>query len=302
MPALSAALLLATAPIPAGARVPALEAIVPVARLPLDPAALSDAPDDAPPAGQDQGIVVSGKKVATPGDPVEALNAQSFAVVQKADDLFVAPAAHVYTSVLPEPVRDGLHNALLNLDQPVIVVNSLLQFKMGRAAKGLARLAINSTIGLGGLFDVAKSKKIGLPYKHNGFANTFGFYGIRTGPYFYLPLVGPTTLRDVIGLTMDRTALSLVVGGHLRTPAYAIGVPVVRSLDFRVDQDRTLTTLRKNKVDSYAATRNYYLAQRQWEIDELHGSKRPEPQPEEFVPKDPSAADAAAAPDARPKD
>src|SRR3546814_1283739 len=75
-------------------------------------------------------------------------------------------------------------------------LNFLLQFKIGKAAETLGRFAVNTTFGVGGLFDVAKTMPFNLPYRRNGFANTLGFYGVEPGPYFYLPLIGSTTLRS----------------------------------------------------------------------------------------------------------
>src|SRR3546814_2446438 len=91
----------------------------------------------------------------------------------------------------------GLGNALRNISEPVNFLNFLLQFKIGKAAETLGRFVVNTTFGVGGLVDVAKTKPFNLPYRRNGFANTLGFYGVEPGPYFYLPLVGPTTLRDM---------------------------------------------------------------------------------------------------------
>lgn len=219
----------------------------------------------------DQGITVSGKVQGTPGDPIEKLNAESYAVVQAMDRNFVEPAATVYKGVLPKPVRSGLRNFLRNLEQPVIFINFVLQLKPRSALKTAGRFAINSTIGLGGLIDVAKDKPFNLPYRPNGFANTLGYYGVKPGAYMYLPLIGPTTTRDLIGTLIDRAMVPLVVGPPLNKPPYAIGSGVVRSLDYRVEFDDTLRALNQESADPYAATRDFYLAMRQSEIDALKG-------------------------------
>src|SRR3546814_9806039 len=80
-------------------------------------------------------------------------------------------------------------------------------FKIGKALETVGRFAINSTIGAAGVFDVAKKAPINLPYRSNGFANTLGFYGVEPGPYFFLPLVGPTPLRDMVGDGIDLLVL-----------------------------------------------------------------------------------------------
>ncbi len=145
-------------------------------------------------------------------DPLAKLNAQSFAAIQAIDTAVVAPVALGYASAVPKPVRNGLRNLLRNLDEPASFLNHILQLKIGRAAKSAARFGINSTIGVGGLFDMARRKPFNLPYRPNSFANTFACYGVGNGPYFYLPLVGPTTLRDLFGLGLDKAVLPTVVG------------------------------------------------------------------------------------------
>lgn len=214
---------------------------------------------------------MSGAALATPGDPLEKINAKSYEVVQSVDRGFVRPVSVAYRDVLPGPVRSGLRNILKNIDQPAIFVNFVLQLKPASALRALGRFAINSTIGLGGLLDVAKSPAIGLPYRPNGFANTMGYYGIKPGPYMFLPLVGPTTLRDLIGLGLDRGFLPAVVGKPLNRPVVATGIAVVRTLDYRVEFDEQLQRLNNDADDPYGATRSFYLAQRQAEIDALRG-------------------------------
>jgi phospholipid-binding lipoprotein MlaA len=166
---------------------------------------------------------------------------------------------------MPKPLRLGLRNFLRNLEQPVIALNFVLQLKPGRAVKSVGRLAINSTVGIGGLVDVAKNKPFNLPYTPNGFANTFACYGIGAGPYFFLPLVGPTTLRDLIGVSIDRFLLPAVVGKPLNQPYYALPANVVDSLNDRIDIDDQLNEIR-SKSDPYIAARELYLKQRKAEI------------------------------------
>lgn len=174
-----------------------------------------------------------------------------------------------YKKGLPEPVRDGLHNLLSNLTEPVNFVNFLLQGKPGKAFETLGRFAINTSIGEAGIFDVAKRKPFNLPYRHNGFANSLGFYGIGPGPYFFLPLIGPTTLRDFVGWTLDKAFMPALVGPPLSKPAFAIGSGTIKSLDDRVAFNSKLEEFR-DTGDAYTAERQYYLKQRSDEIEALH--------------------------------
>lgn len=214
-------------------------------------------------------IVVSGER-SVAQDPMQAVNEASYNAVQAVDGAVIAPLATGYEKAVPAPVRKGLRNFLLNLTEPIVAVNFLLQLKPGKAAETLGRFAINSTIGVGGLIDVAAKKPFNLPYRRNGFAYTMGYYGIGTGPYFFLPLVGPTTLRDVVGLGLDRFLLPFAVGGPLKHPAYVYGGFVVRSLDDRVENDALFKRIREES-NPYASYRELYLKTRQAEIDALKG-------------------------------
>lgn len=217
----------------------------------------------------DQGIVVSGE-LSPAQDPMQAVNQASYDAVQAVDGAVIAPVAMQYKKAIPRPIRTGLRNFLVNLTEPVVAINFLLQLKPGKAAETLGRFAINSTIGVAGVMDVAKKKPFNLPYRRNGFAYTFGYYGIGNGPYMFLPLVGPTTLRDAVGLGLDRFLMPFAVGGPLLHPAYVYGGFVVRSLDDRVENDELFKRI-DEESNPYASYREFYLKTRQAEIDALKG-------------------------------
>jgi len=217
-------------------------------------------------------IVVSGDVLARKQDPLRAINAQSYAVVNKVDDLFVGPVAKGYRHIVPEPARDGLHNALSNLTEPVVFVNDLLQLHPVRAGKTLLRFVINSTIGLGGLFDIAKKKPFRIQHHNNGFADTLGYYGVKPGPFLYLPLIGPTTVRDMFGRVIDLAMLPTVVGVPFNKPEFSIPQSALKSLDDRITFDARQTYFREQTSDPYASQRIYYLQIRANEIAGLHGS------------------------------
>ena len=232
-------------------------------------------PDHAAP---DDGSIVVLARENSPADPLASINVQSYEVIQAVDEAFVGPVAMGYKNVMPKPLRLGLRNFLRNLEEPVIAFNYLLQLKPGRAAKSVGRFALNSTIGIGGLMDVAKLPAFNLPYTPNGFGNTFACYGIGPGPYFFLPLIGPTTLRDVIGVAMDRAALPAVIGKPLDRPYYAIPSNVVDSLNDRIDFDQQLNEMRNLSNDPYVAGRELYLKQRRAEIAAICPKKGQKPE------------------------
>lgn len=253
----------------------------------MQDAAPSVPPANAPPASspaaqppaqgdQAQDIVVTGDKGAPKGDPLEQLNAKSFEAVQSVDKAVVEPVAQAYNKGLPRPVRKGLRNFFSNLGDPIVAAAYLLQFKPGKAFETVGRFGINSTLGFVGLFDVAKRKPFYLPHRNNGIANTLGFYGVGPGPYMYLPIVGPTTLRDIIGDTTERLIIPLAVGRPFNQPTYVIPATILNQLGERAAFDETIQEIRKED-DPYTFYKTMYLKQRQAEIDALHGLAPAEP-------------------------
>lgn len=254
------------------------------ASVPLTIAAPSPVANTAPPqagataepdpsASQDA-IVVEAQRPAVQGDPFERVNESAFVATQAVDRAVVGPIALGYKNAVPEPIRDGLHNVLSNLHEPVVLLNFLIQGKAGKACETLGRLAINSTAGAAGLFDIAKRQAFKLPHRANGFADSLGFYGVKPGPYFFLPLVGPTTLRDLVGGGIDRLVLPLAIGKPFTQPAYSTSSSIVGALNRRVEIDDDLTRLRGQSSNPYAAMRTSYLTKRQAEIDGLRGLRR----------------------------
>lgn len=254
------------------------QAVVPVITPPV-PEQVSGAPQpaqstlpaSAPPSapiGDD--IIVVARHRTDRGGPIEAINAKTFAVAQATDDAILGPAAFIFSKAVPAPLRNGLHNFLDNLHEPIVFVNYLLQLKPGKAGETAGRFALNSTVGLAGLFDVAKRAPFRLPRRRNGFADTLGYYGVRTGPFLFLPFIGPTTVRDLIGDTVDRFVLPLSGVRLFRKPVYAIPITVLNTLNRRVEFDEQLQQVRASS-NPYAARRDQYLTYRQAEIDELRG-------------------------------
>lgn len=255
------------------------QAAAPEPQLPAPPAE-NTAPVPEPAAAEtDQGaIVVTARPHVDPGDPVAAVNTISFSAVQTVDKAFVGPVSLTYKRTVPEPIRGGLRHFLDNLQEPVVFLNYLLQLKPGKAAETLGRFAINSTIGVGGLIDVAKKKPFNLPRHPNGFAFTLGYYGVKPGPFLFLPIIGPTTVRDLFGRWMDLLVLPVSIGKPFNRPVYGATTLVFRSIDERAEADDRLRKLREESTDHYRALRDDYLRTRQAEIDALHG-KHSDPGP-----------------------
>lgn len=216
-------------------------------------------------------IIVTGRSPWEAPDPLAGINAQSFAATEEVDRAVIAPLSRAYKKGLPEPVRDGIHNFLYNLREPVVFLNFLLQHKIGKATETLARFVVNSTVGVVGVIDIARRKPIKLPRRSNGFSNTLAFYGVPNGPFLYLPIVGPTTVRDLFGGAVDRIAMPLTLGRGVTDPKFAVPAGVLGALDHRAEFDDTYKAVRTAPGDPYANARDFYLQRRQAEIDRLHG-------------------------------
>ena len=204
---------------------------------------------------------------AEPWDPIETPNRFIFSLNRAVDIIAIRPVAVLYRDWMPEPAQRGIHNVLDNLGEPVTAVNELVQGDPGRAITTLARFVINSTIGLGGLFDVAAH--MGMPRTKEGAGNTVGYYaGVEPengGFYMVLPLAGPSNARDAAGLMADYAidpfrilTFSLNVD-WLLTGGPRWGATVI---DIRSRTLFALDDLEKNSVDYYAALRSAYTQQR----------------------------------------
>lgn len=253
----------------AAAQVPAVAEPVP------DAAPPEESPPEQPPAdGESRIIVVEGTVVDTPGDPLEQLNATTYQITQSVDAAVVEPVAEIYEEDLPKPFRNGLRNFLRNILEPVNSLNYLLQLKPGKAIETLGRFVINSTVGIAGLIDVAKEEPFNLPYRRNGLSNTLGYYGVGPGPFLVLPLVGATTLRDLVGTTVDQAIMPFVLGAPFNTPYYAVPAYTVNSLQYRMEVDDRIEDIRDSD-DPYMAMRESYLCLREADIADLHGEPPP---------------------------
>jgi phospholipid-binding lipoprotein MlaA len=214
-----------------------------------------------------QDIVVKARKHAL-GDPLESVNARAFAITEGFDRAVMDPASQAYAKAVPEPVQNGISNFLSNLREPVVALNFLLQLKLGKSAETLGRFAINSTLGAAGLFDIAKRRPFTLRHRPNGFADTMGYYGVKPGPYLFLPLLGPSTPRDLVGFVLDRLMLPLAIGSPFNRLTYTVPTSTVNALDRHAAFDEQMQAARASD-DPYVARRAFYLKSRQAEIDAL---------------------------------
>lgn len=193
-------------------------------------------------------------------DPFEPINRVSYAVNDGLDRALVKPAAKAYKTVMPQFVQTGISNVFSNAKYPVTLVNNALQGKFGAAANDAGRFLLNTTAGLGGLFDPATAA--GLDRNDEDFGQTFGVWGIGAGPYFVIPLFGPTTLRDGFGSIADDFAepRSYLKDSHARWSLWAVDKfeTRVRLLD--------ADTVLERSGDPYAFVRSAYLQRREFQV------------------------------------
>ena len=147
--------------------------------------------------------LLAGCKIAPPrtDDPYENFNRKSYAVNDALDKTFIRPVAVGYRKVTNPPVRRAFSDFFTNIRMPITVANDLLQAKPKAAAEGTGRFLVNLTLGVGGFFDPAS--QLGLPLDETDFGITLAHWGVPEGPYLVIPLVGPTTARDVWRLPVD---------------------------------------------------------------------------------------------------
>lgn len=194
-------------------------------------------------------------------DPYENLNRDVFDFNTGVDKALVVPLASGYRTVVPGPYRTGISNALENLSEPQTFLNNLLQGEMKAAGHTLTRFVINSTIGLGGLFDVTTAGD--MPRRKEDFGQTLAVWGADSGSYIVLPLFGPSNTRDVAGRVVDTLTdpVNLVAGF---TPALARrGVELVDNRSELIEQT---DELERTAVDLYATVKALYGQNRSHEI------------------------------------
>ncbi|NDA92932.1 MAG: VacJ family lipoprotein [Betaproteobacteria bacterium] len=194
-------------------------------------------------------------------DPFEPMNRMVFDFNEQLDRQLIRPAAKAYIKAVPRPLREGLSNMLLNLDDLVSLVNQLLQGKPSKAAISLARFLVNSSIGVIGFFDVATES--GLYHETEDLGQTFAVWGVPSGPYLVLPLFGPSTLRDATARVLFQPFIPLRQITPLET-RYALittGLLSARAEFLEASQSSGLLV-----IDRYLFARDAFLQRRRNQI------------------------------------
>jgi phospholipid-binding lipoprotein MlaA len=229
-------------------------------------------------------MALANESAGTVRDPSETRNRSTLEFNQELNRTVLYPAAKAYREGVPEAIRDSVESFANNLGEPLIFANDVLQLRPQAAATSLARFAMNSTFGIGGFIDVASREK--LPRQTGDFGQTLYVWGVRDSEYLVLPIVGPTTTRDLIGSTVEFVALTPVnwlapvriaaearefgVAGSTAT-TLTTGVNISGSTAgalSKVDKAGDLETLEASSIDFYVMLESVVTQKREAELKE----------------------------------
>jgi len=192
-----------------------------------------------------------------PNDPLEHYNRNAYKFNDKVDTVIYKPVARVYNK-LPSPARKGVSNFFNNLDQVPTTLNFVLQLDFPRAFLSAWRLIINTTAGIGGLFDPATS--IGLQREYTDLGITFARWGFKDAPYFIIPFLGPSTFRDAVAWPINIYYLS--VWPYIKPTSLSYGLFALDLLNFRASLLTSEEVAQKASLDPYVFMRDAYLQHR----------------------------------------
>jgi phospholipid-binding lipoprotein MlaA len=199
-----------------------------------------------------------------PKDPFESYNRSMFVANAAFDVVVTKPIARGYAAVVPEPVRDCVGNMFDNLKVPFSAINNLLQGKVQAACEDVARFAVNTVFGLGGCFDIASTA--GIPHHKADLGQTLGVWGVPSGPYLVLPLIGSSNVRDAFATIgqiplknpIDRNVITKDIH-HIPTRNTLLGVDIINT---RAGLLPATDALEKMGVDEYAFIRDAAIRKR----------------------------------------
>jgi phospholipid-binding lipoprotein MlaA len=200
--------------------------------------------------------------VKDPNDPLEPLNRGISRFNKTIDKLYIKPVSNTYELILPKALRELIHNFFTNIGEIPTTINNLLQAKYSQAIDSTARLVINSTLGIGGLFDVAA--KANLKHKHEDFGKTLAVWGYKNSTYLVLPIFGPSTVRDGIGFVAN----TFLTAPYYFKPKWRNRYEIGYLIDFRSNLQETESFINNIGVDEYKSLKDIYLQHRAYTIND----------------------------------
>lgn len=195
-----------------------------------------------------------------PVDPNEKTNRQFYNFTDMVDRVVLAPVADAYITYVPDPMQRSIGNFYDNLAYPNVILNDFLQGKVRQGFQDSLRFAVNSTIGLGGLFDMAGP--MGLPQHDEDFGQTLGVWGVDTGSYLFVPLIGPSTYRDAPGIPVSVFSNLLFYAGTVVSTAVVAPITVLSIIDRRARLSGPMRVRDQAALDPYLFVREGFLQQR----------------------------------------
>lgn len=208
-------------------------------------------------------------------DPWEPFNRAMFKVHNVLDQVIVRPIASIYNGVVPEPGRKAVSNVLVNLRAPIDLTNSVLQGDVQNSFATFWKFTLNTTVGLGGIYDFAGHEG-GLKTRQADFGETLALCGVPSGPYLFLPLVGPSTLRDTAGRGVDLAFDPFTyTGDEWRWLTYTKDGLIL--VDFRSQNMKLIDDVNRNSLDPYVTYRSGYLQHRSNELRQALESRKMKP-------------------------
>jgi phospholipid-binding lipoprotein MlaA len=231
----------------------------------VEPAAAeSDAADSS-------GEPEQGFEIVGPGDPWEGFNRKIFWFNDKLDLYLLRPVAVGWDFVLPDLVQTGIRNVFQNARFPIIFLNDLLQAKPVEAGQDLGRFVVNTTVGIGGLWDPAK--RIGLTGNNEDFGQTLGYWGVPPGPFLVLPILGASNPRDTVGLAADAATM---VHPYFLVWYISAAITTTNLINTRARYIEEIDENRASALDFYAFQRNAYMALRENLVNDYQPSADPQ--------------------------
>lgn len=222
----------------------------------------------------------TGANAQTASDPWEGANRDLFAIHESVDRAVLEPVARGYRAVTNEPVREGVRNVLSNLRGPVVFANDVLQGEVSRAGTTAARFGINSTLGLAGVFDPASS--FGLERHDEDFGQTLAVWGVGAGPYIFVPVLGPTTVRDSLGRVADMAFDPLSWAAFSEADEARIIRGATTGVSAREGALEAVDSIRSDSLDPYVSIRSSYELLRQSAIQNGPGDVQDLPEFEDI--------------------
>ena len=199
---------------------------------------------------------------ADPRDPLEGINRPIYSFNEFMDQHLFDPLGRAYKQLLPQIVDRGITNIFSNINDIPVIANDILQLNLDQAVSDIARVVFNSTIGIGGFFDV--SSHMGLPKHYEDLGQTLARWGIGPGPYLVAPLLGPTTVRDAIGFGVQSAFLNPI--GYVNPEIYQAGLMTTQFVDVKADLLSAQQLMGEAALDAYEFTKNAYLERRESRI------------------------------------